>query len=106
MRLVCQNFTDLELSLISTHSLRVYACVLLHEAGKDGPYIKLRLRWLSNCFEVYLRNTPRIRNQHTDALQGSTENMIQLAAEAFCSEGPIHIVGVLNLSYDDVGDED
>ena len=62
MTMVRPNITDAELSLISTHSLRVYACVLLHEAGKDGPYIKLRLRWLSDCFEVYLRNTVRIRN--------------------------------------------
>ena len=106
MRTVRPNITDAELSLISTHSLRVYACVLLHEAGKDGPYIKLRLRWLSDCFEVYLRNTTRIRNQHNEALQGSTDNMIRLAIEALGLDGPIHVDGVLNLSYDDVADED
>ena len=106
MRAVRPNITDIELSLISTHSLRVYACVLLHEAGKDGPYIKLRLRWLSDCFEVYLRNTPRVRTQHNDALEGSTENMICLAVEAIGLGGPIHIEGDLDLSCDEVEDED
>ena len=104
--MVRPNITDAKLSLISTHSLRVYACVLLHEAGKDGPYIKLRLRWLSDCFEVYLCNTVRIRNQHTEALQGSTENMIRLAIEALDLDGPVHFDGILNLSYNDVADED
>ena len=37
------SISDAELMLILTHSVRVYACVLLHEAGKDGSYIKLRL---------------------------------------------------------------
>ena len=64
MCLTRPSITEADLSLISTHLMRVYACVLLHEAGKDGPYIKLRLRWLSNCFEVYLRNTDKIRAQH------------------------------------------
>ena len=57
-----------DLRRYSAHSLRVSACVLLHEAGKDGTYIKLRLRWKSDCFEVYLRNTQVISSQHIDAL--------------------------------------
>ena len=63
------NITDEELSLYSCHSIRVTACVLLHEAGKDGTYIKLRLRWKSECFQIYLRNTATIRAQHTEALR-------------------------------------
>ena len=47
VKLVIPNIFDVELKLISTHSIRVTACVLLHEAGKDSTYIKLRLRWLS-----------------------------------------------------------
>ena len=31
------------------------ACCLLAEAGKDGWYIKLRLRWVSDCYEVYIK---------------------------------------------------
>ena len=56
------------LLLISSHSLRVTACVLLAEAGKPMYFIKLRLRWLSNCFEVYLRNTDRVAMQHLYAI--------------------------------------
>jgi len=66
---VMPNLSDEELELYSCHSLRVTACVLLHEAGKDGTYIKLRLRWKSECFQIYLRNTATIRAQHTEALE-------------------------------------
>ena len=57
VKLVYPNVTAEELKLISTHSIRVTACVLLAEAGKDGWYLKLRLRWLSDCYEIYIRNT-------------------------------------------------
>ena len=106
MRLTRPSITEADLALISTHSLRVYACVLLHEAGKDGPYIKLRLRWLSNCFEVYLRNTNKIREQHNDALHESLQNMIQMSLDAAGLDQPIHVTGVVNLSMDKVDDED
>lgn len=70
-----------ELSLFSCHSIRVKAAVLLQEAGKDGPYIKLRLRWLSDCFEVYLRNTQRICEQHNDAMLTGNEIMLMALTE-------------------------
>ena len=44
LRLVMPNMSNEELKLISTHSIRVFVCVLLHEARKDGPFVKLRLR--------------------------------------------------------------
>ena len=47
-RLVFPDITEEQLDLISSHSIRVTAAVLLHEEGKDGTYIKLRLRWLSD----------------------------------------------------------
>ena len=31
-------------------------------------YIKLRLRWISDCFEVYIRNTLKMANMHTAAI--------------------------------------
>ena len=51
-----------------THSIRVKACVLLVEAGRDGWYIKLRLRWMSECYNIYLCNTQLITAQHSDAM--------------------------------------
>ena len=80
-QLVMPNISGAELKLISTHSLRVYACVILSEAGKQGPYIKLRLRWLSNCFEVYLRNTTLIAVQHAEAHSDLHNRLTRLAHE-------------------------
>ena len=106
MRLTRPGITEQDLALISTHSLRVYACVLLHEAGKDGPYTKLWLRWLSNCFEVYLRNTDKIRAQHNDALDASLKSILTLAARTVGMDGPVHVNGIVNLSMDEVDNED
>ena len=48
---------------------------MLAEAGKSGYYIKLRLRWKSDCFEVYLRNTLTISIQHNAALESANDAM-------------------------------
>ena len=57
-----------EAALYSAHSMRVTAAVLLHQVGKTPEYIKIRLRWVLNAFESYLRNTDVIMDQHVDAL--------------------------------------
>ena len=45
-----------ELKCYSAHSLRVWACILLNEAGKSPEYIKKRLCWpLSLIFSIYIR---------------------------------------------------
>ena len=106
LKLVQPSVTDEELSLISTHSLRVYACVLLHEAGKDGPYIKIRLRWLSDCYVVYLRNTDTIRLQHNEAMTGSHAMMAKLVVDAIANGQVLHVKGATNLDMDDLEDED
>jgi len=56
------------LQLFSCHSIRVGACVILHAAQKDPLFIQFRLRWRSNSFIVYLRNTPRIAAIHNDLI--------------------------------------
>jgi len=68
MKLAHPTINEEMLSAISTHSLRVTACILLAEAGKPIYFIKLRLRWKSNCFEIYLRNTSRVALQHMQAI--------------------------------------
>jgi len=57
----------------------VFACVSLQEAGKDGPHIKLRICWLSNCFEIYLRNSDRITSLHNEALHYAYMRMQEMA---------------------------
>jgi hypothetical protein len=44
------NISKDEEQRYSAHSLRVWACVLLDEAGKSPDYIKKRLRWMGDSF--------------------------------------------------------
>ena len=44
-----------ELNRYSAHSLRVWACVLLDEAGMSPEFIMARLRGMGNSFRMYLR---------------------------------------------------
>jgi hypothetical protein len=62
----------------SAHSLRVWACVLLDEAGKSPDYIKKRLRWLGDSFCMYLHDTSIIQHQHMDALQTASQAVMDL----------------------------
>ncbi len=52
----------------SAHSLQVWACVLLNEAGKLPHYIKKHLCWMGDSFRMYLRDTRVIQDQHRKAL--------------------------------------
>ena len=52
----------------SCHSIRVTAANLLHRAQFSDSYIKNRLRWHSNTFLIYLRNTFHMAEQHTTAI--------------------------------------
>ena len=59
------NFKSLtDLAKFTLHSLRVGACVLMHVNGADPLLIKARLRWRSDSFMAYLRNTPRLAQLH------------------------------------------
>lgn len=60
--------TSPDLKLWSTHSLRVTACNLLHRAKFSDSYIKNRLRWKSDSFLMYLRNTFYTADAHAKAL--------------------------------------
>jgi hypothetical protein len=46
-----------KLQQYSVHSLRLWACVLLDEAGKSPKFIKKHLRWLGDSFQMYLQDT-------------------------------------------------
>jgi hypothetical protein len=64
VKLVYPDIDAAALAIISSHSLQVTACVLLAEAGMAVYFIKLRLRWVSGCFEVYIQNTLWMANMH------------------------------------------
>jgi len=52
----------------SCHSIRVTAANLLHRARFLDSYIMNHLRWRSNTFLMYLRNTFYTADQHTKAI--------------------------------------
>ena len=49
-----------ELQQYTPHPIRICAFVLPHENGHSGVFIKDRLRWRSDTYMDYLRNTPRL----------------------------------------------
>ena len=105
LRLVMPSISNEELKLISTHSICVFAYVLLHEAGKDRPFIKLRLRWLSNCFKVYLRNIETINAQHAFALNDIHSRMANIAITSTNKEKAF-ILGIEDMQMPELEDED
>ena len=84
-----------ELSMYSAHSMRVTAAVLLHEAGKSGDYIKIRLRWTSDTFMMYLRNTDEQARNHVLAVtEANTRlHMTQLSL-ANCPDDVFYTVAI------------
>ena len=65
--------TSSDLARFTTHSLRVGACVLLHETSQTPDFIKARLRWRSDAYLMYLRNTPKLANLHNIAINESDQ---------------------------------
>ena len=66
------NITDPDdLARFTCHSIRVGACVLLHETGQTPDFIKARLRWCSDAYQMYLRNTPKLAMLHNQAVNES-----------------------------------
>jgi hypothetical protein len=84
----------------SAQSLQVWACVLLNEAGKLPNYIKKRLRWMGDSFRMYLHDTRVIQDQHHEALQASSEEVMDLVSAL-----PDDIL-CISIMSDGTGDED
>jgi len=70
-----------EISRFSSHLGRVWAVVLLEEAGMSPEFIKCQLRYLSNAYRLYLRDTSVIQSKHIDALNKDSEDIIKLLGE-------------------------
>ena len=72
--------SEAELQRYSAHSLQVWACVLLDEAGMSPEFIMARLRWMGNSFRMYLRDTGIIQDKHRDVLRAASQEIIDLIA--------------------------
>ena len=77
-RKVHPNMKDGEIQKISAHSVRVWACVLLDEAGVKPDTIKKRLRWMGESYRIYLRDTAYISKQHNQSLEEASEAVMAL----------------------------
>jgi len=75
-----RDIPDNEAKRYSAHSLRVWACVLLDEAGKSPEFIKKCLRWMGDSFRMYLRDTFVINRQHSAALENASTEFLSLVA--------------------------
>lgn len=84
--------TDPELKLWSTHSIRVTAANLLHRAKMTDSFIQKRLRWKSNSFLMYLRNTIYAASEHTKALNITDYNLPPKAERAYRKDEPHEVI--------------
>jgi hypothetical protein len=67
-----------DLKKYSAHSLHVWACVLLDEAGMSPSFIQKRLCWLVDSFKMCLRDTKAIQDKHLAALQSASSDVMAL----------------------------
>jgi hypothetical protein len=75
VRLVYPDKSKEELNKFSAHSFRVWACVLLDEAGKSPDFIKKRL---GDSYRIYLRDTCAIQDQHREALASASLELMRI----------------------------
>ena len=80
VRTVYPDMPNTEVMQYSTHSVRVWACVSLDEAGKSPDFIQRRLRWLVKSYRVYLKDTKK-----------STSNIIERTRQPRVSFSMSHV---------------
>lgn len=78
MKSIRQDIPGNEVKKYSAHSLRIWACTLLDEAGKSPEFIKKRLQWMGDSFRMYLCDTSIINRQHRDALENASTEFLSL----------------------------
>jgi hypothetical protein len=72
------DLTEDELKEFSSHSGRVWALVLLDEAGMTPDFMKSRLRWMGESYRLYLRDTSILQRKHVDALNKESNEITRL----------------------------
>jgi len=72
------DWSSEELSRISSHSGRVWALVLLDEAGMSPAFMTSRLRWMGDSYKLYLRDTSILQHKHIDALKKESDELMKL----------------------------
>ncbi len=67
-----------EIKHFSSHSGRVWALVLLDEAGMSSAFMTSRLRWMGESYKLYLRDTSVLQQKHVDALKNESDEVMRL----------------------------
>ena len=67
--------------LFSSHSGRVWAVVILDEAGMLPDFIKSRLHWMGDSYRLYLRDTSILQQKHLEALERASTEFTTLFGE-------------------------
>ena len=69
------DLTDKELKKFFSHSGRVWALVLLDEAGMTPDFMKSHLRWMGESYRLYLWDTSTLQYKHVDALKKESDKI-------------------------------
>jgi hypothetical protein len=72
------NLSRDEIMHFSSHSIRVWAVVLLDEAGMNPDFIKSRLCWMDDSYRLYLRDTAVLQTKYILALEQASNEFIML----------------------------
>ncbi len=72
------DLTKEELKKFSSHSGRVWALVLLDEAGMTPDFMKSRLQWMGESYCLYLWDTLILQRKHIDALNKESNEITRL----------------------------
>ena len=77
-RVVHPDLTEDEIKRFSSHSGRVWALVLLDEAGMSPAFMTSRLRWMGDSYKLYLRDTAVLQQKHVTALSKESDEVTRL----------------------------
>ncbi len=72
------NLSRDEIMRFSSHSIRVWAVVLLDEAGMNPDFIKSQLCWMGDSYRLYLRDTAILQIKHINALERASDEFSTL----------------------------
>jgi hypothetical protein len=67
-----------EIMRFSSHSIRVWAVILLDESGMNPDFIKSCLCWMGNLYRLYLRDTTVLQTKHISAHEQASNGFIML----------------------------
>jgi hypothetical protein len=77
-RAVHPDLSEDAIKRYSSHSGRVWALVLLDEAGMTPDFMKSCLRWMGESYRLYLHNTSILQQKHVDALSKESDEVMRL----------------------------